>query len=109
MLSIKPRQKRYIKVQIDEVYSFVNQKSKKVWIFYVYAPETKEIGDPSSFAQGLIAKIVIFYFVISGISQGRLLPQKVDALKGISLTQADEEKFYIYKELCKLHYIKPNT
>lgn len=30
-------------MQIDELYSFVHHKGKKVWIFYVYAPETKEI------------------------------------------------------------------
>ncbi len=42
-VKITPRQKKYKKVQIDELYSFVNQKGKKVWIFYVYAPETKEI------------------------------------------------------------------
>ncbi len=42
-LVTKPRLKRYQRVQIDELYSFVNQKSKKVWIFYAYAPETKEI------------------------------------------------------------------
>ena len=42
-LVTKPRLKRYKRVQIDELYSFVNQKGKKVWIFYVYAPETKEI------------------------------------------------------------------
>lgn len=40
---IRPRQKRYERVQIDEMYSFVYQKNKKVWIFYAYAPETKEI------------------------------------------------------------------
>ena len=42
-LKIKPRQKYYNKIQIDEMYSFVGNKSKKVWIFYAYAPETKEI------------------------------------------------------------------
>ena len=40
---IRPKQKRYHKVQIDELWSFVKEKGKKVWIFYVYAPETKEI------------------------------------------------------------------
>jgi len=40
---IKPLKRHYSKVQIDEMYSFVGSKNKKVWIFYVYAPETKEI------------------------------------------------------------------
>ena len=40
---IRPKLKYYQRLQIDELYSFVNQKGKKVWIFYVYAPETKEI------------------------------------------------------------------
>jgi IS1 family transposase len=42
-LKISPSQKHYSSVQIDELYSFVGNKGKKVWIFYVYAPETKEI------------------------------------------------------------------
>jgi len=42
-IKISPRQKRYHKVQIDELWSFVKEKGKKVWIFYAYAPETKEI------------------------------------------------------------------
>lgn len=40
---IKPRQTYYERVIIDELYSFVNSKKKKVWIFYAYAPQTKEI------------------------------------------------------------------
>ena len=40
---IRPRQKEYERIQIDEMYSFVNQRGKKVWIFYAYAPETNEI------------------------------------------------------------------
>lgn len=40
---IKPKQKHYQRVIIDEMYSFVQNKGKKCWIFYVYAPETKEI------------------------------------------------------------------
>ena len=41
--SIVPRQKHYRRILIDEFYSFVQNKDKKVWIFYAYAPETKEI------------------------------------------------------------------
>ena len=37
------KQKHYSRVIIDELYSFVGSKRKKVWIFYAYAPETKEI------------------------------------------------------------------
>jgi insertion element IS1 protein InsB len=42
-LLIQPKQKHYQCIQIDEVYSFVHNKGKKVWIFYAYAPETGEI------------------------------------------------------------------
>lgn len=42
-LEIKPKKKHYHKILIDEMYSFVGTKEKKVWIFYAYAPETKEI------------------------------------------------------------------
>ena len=42
-VSIKPKLKRYSQIQIDEMYSFVKEKGKKVWIFYAYAPQTKEI------------------------------------------------------------------
>lgn len=40
---IKPRQEYYERVIIDEMYSFVGSKQKKVWIFYVFAPDTNEI------------------------------------------------------------------
>lgn len=40
---IIPRKKHYERIEIDEMYSFINNKDKKVWIFYAYAPETKEI------------------------------------------------------------------
>ena len=40
---IRPKLKGYSQIQIDEMYSFVYQKGKKVWIFYAYAPQTKEI------------------------------------------------------------------
>jgi len=39
----KPRRASYFRVQIDEMWSFVSNKKKKVWIFYVYAPQTAEI------------------------------------------------------------------
>lgn len=42
-VKIQPKQKRYLRIQIDELWSFVGKKDKKVWIFYAYAPETKEI------------------------------------------------------------------
>ncbi len=37
------RQKYYERIEMDEMYSFVGSKHKKVWIFYAYAPETKEV------------------------------------------------------------------
>lgn len=40
---IRPKQKRYNRVQFDELYSFVHGKGKKVWIFYAYAPQSQEI------------------------------------------------------------------
>lgn len=42
-IKITSRQKYYERIEIDEMYSFVGSKNKKVWIFYAYAPETKEI------------------------------------------------------------------
>lgn len=42
-VQISPKQQRYRRVQVDELYSFVGHKGKKVWIFYAYAPETREI------------------------------------------------------------------
>jgi insertion element IS1 protein InsB len=42
-VQVKPRRKRYFKVQIDEMWSFVGSKQKKVWILYAYCSETKEI------------------------------------------------------------------
>ena len=42
-VQIKARKHYYERIEIDEMYSFVNSKGKKVWIFYAYAPETKEI------------------------------------------------------------------
>lgn len=42
-VQVKPRQKRYFKVQIDEMWSFVGSKQRKVWILYAYCTESKEI------------------------------------------------------------------
>ena len=40
---IKLSKQHYHKVQIDELYSFVKNKGKKVWILYAYDAETDEI------------------------------------------------------------------
>ena len=41
---VKPRQKQYTTVQIDELWTFVKErKKKKRWLLYAYAPETDEI------------------------------------------------------------------
>lgn len=41
---VKPRQKQYANVQIDELWTFVKErKKKKRWLLYAYAPETDEI------------------------------------------------------------------
>lgn len=40
---IKAQNAYYERVEIDEMYSFVGSKGKKVWIFYAYSHETKEI------------------------------------------------------------------
>ena len=42
-LTIQPKMKHYHQIQIDELYSFIDNTGKKVWIFYAYAPQTKEI------------------------------------------------------------------
>lgn len=42
-LELIPRQNSYHKVQVDELYSFVENKKTKVWILYAYCAETKEI------------------------------------------------------------------
>jgi len=43
LVNIRPRKNHYHKVQVDELYSFVGSKSKKVWIIYAYDVESKEI------------------------------------------------------------------
>ncbi len=42
-VKVTPQRKHYERIEIDEMYSFIGKKDKKVWIFYAYAPETKEI------------------------------------------------------------------
>jgi insertion element IS1 protein InsB len=41
--SIKPKEHRYHKVQIDELWMYVAKKQKKVWLVYAYCHETNEI------------------------------------------------------------------
>jgi len=43
LLNIRPKKPHYHKVQVDELYSFVGSKRKKVWIIYAYDAESKEI------------------------------------------------------------------
>jgi insertion element IS1 protein InsB len=43
LITIEPQRKHYSKVQIDELYSFVGSKKKKVWIIYAYDAFTGEI------------------------------------------------------------------
>lgn len=40
---IKPKQSRYRRVQMDELWSYVSRKEKKVWLLYAYCADTKEI------------------------------------------------------------------
>ena len=42
-LQIQPRSHHYHKVQIDEQWSYVGKKKKKVWMLYAYAAEDGEI------------------------------------------------------------------
>ena len=42
-LDMKPHHCHYNKVQIDEQWSYVGKKKKKVWMIYAYAPEKDEI------------------------------------------------------------------
>lgn len=42
-LEIKPKHKRYKRVQIDEQWSYVGKKEKKVWMMYALCAETGEI------------------------------------------------------------------
>src|ERR1051325_1847914 len=40
---IKPQRNYYHRVQIDELWSYVGKKEKKVWILYAYCSESREI------------------------------------------------------------------
>lgn len=42
VIPIKPVRRHYERVQIDELYSFVGHKQKKVWILYAYCVATDE-------------------------------------------------------------------
>lgn len=42
-VKIQPLKKHYECIEIDEMYSFVQNKGKKVWIFYAYSRHTGEI------------------------------------------------------------------
>ena len=42
-INLKPSNEHYNQVQVDELYSFVQTKQKKVWILYAYCALTKEI------------------------------------------------------------------
>jgi len=42
-LEIKPQQKHYKSLQIDEFWTYVGTKKNKVWLLYAYCPETQEI------------------------------------------------------------------
>lgn len=42
-VAIKARQSRYHKVQIDELWSYVSRKGKKVWLLYAYCADSGEI------------------------------------------------------------------
>ena len=42
-IQIIPQKTRYQRVQIDEMWSFVQKKKKKVWILYAYCSDSKEI------------------------------------------------------------------
>jgi len=42
-IALKAKQRRYSRVQIDEQWSYVGNKAKKVWMLYAYAPQEDEI------------------------------------------------------------------
>ena len=42
-ITIEPSKRHYQKVQIDELYSFVQKKKKKVWLLYAYDVESNKI------------------------------------------------------------------
>lgn len=40
---IKPKQRYYRQLQVDEFWTYVSNKKNKVWLVYAYAPDTGEI------------------------------------------------------------------
>ena len=42
-IELRPKYQSYHRVQVDELYSSVGTKKKKVWILYAYCAQTKEI------------------------------------------------------------------
>lgn len=42
-VTVKPKQSRYHRVQIDELWSYVRCKEKKVWLLYAYCAQSGEI------------------------------------------------------------------
>jgi IS1 family transposase len=60
-LEIKPLQKRYTRVQIDELWSYVGHKEKKVWMIYAYCAESAEI---LAFALGKRSKRTVEYLML---------------------------------------------
>ena len=40
---IKPKQRYYRKLQVDEFWTYLGHKKNKVWLFYAYDPDTSEI------------------------------------------------------------------
>ena len=78
-VAIKPQKRYYHKVQIDEVWSYVAKKQKKVWLLYAYCAETDEI---LAFAMGkrnrktvrnLLIKLKGWKLIFFSPTTGRLL------------------------------------
>lgn len=42
-IEVKPAEKRYDRVQIDELWSYVGKKKRKVWLLYAYCARSGEI------------------------------------------------------------------
>lgn len=98
---IKPRQDYYENVIIDELYSFVGKKAKKVWIFYAFAPETNEIlavtmGKRSSKQLEYLKlkikhlRIQIGFYCTDGLKSFQEILPKQQHLIGKKFTQAIE-------------------
>ena len=60
-LEIRPLQKRYTRVQIDELWSYVGHKQKKVWMIYAYCAESAEI---LAFTLGKRSKRTVEYLML---------------------------------------------